>query len=111
MRGQLGLFDVDERLKRLSGLSDHKEAFSAAVDFEMFCDGLVAALDYSNGLQGRRPPLGPVTMFKILVIQTMDNLSDERAGILINDRISSMRFLGLTLADRVPDARTTCLFR
>jgi hypothetical protein len=36
MRGQPGFFDIDERLKRLSGLGDHLEAFSAAVDFEMF---------------------------------------------------------------------------
>jgi transposase, IS5 family len=50
-------------------------------------------------------------MFKILVIQAMDNLSDERAEFLINDRMSFMRFLGLGLADRVPDARTIWLFR
>jgi IS5 family transposase len=50
-------------------------------------------------------------MFKILVIAAMDNLSDERAEFLINDRMSFMRFLGLALADRVPDARTIWLFR
>ena len=36
MRGQAGLFDVDERLKRLSDLGDQLLAFTAAVDFEMF---------------------------------------------------------------------------
>lgn len=111
MRGQPGFFDVDERLKRLSGLGDHLEAFSAAVDFEMFRADLVAALGYSDGAQGGRPPFDPVMMFKILVIQAMDNLSDERAEFLINDRMSFMRFLGLSLADRVPDARTIWLFR
>jgi IS5 family transposase len=111
MRGQPGFFDVDERLKRLSGLGDHLEAFAAAVDFEMFRADLVGALAYSDGLQGGRPPFDPVIMFKILVIQAMDNLSDERAEFLINDRMSFMRFLGLTLADRVPDARTIWLFR
>jgi transposase, IS5 family len=111
MRGQAGFFDVDERLKRLSGLGDHLEAFTAAVDFEMFRADLVAALAYSDGLQGGRPPFDPVMVFKILVIQAMDNLSDERAEFLINDRMSFMRFLGLTLADRVPDARTIWLFR
>jgi IS5 family transposase len=50
-------------------------------------------------------------MFKILVIQAMDNLSDERAEFFINDRMSFMRFPGLGLADRVPDARTIWLFR
>jgi len=50
-------------------------------------------------------------MFKILVIQATNNLSDERAEFLINDRLSFMRFLGLGLAERVPDARTIWLFR
>ena len=111
MRGQPGFFDVDERLKHLSGLGDHLEACAAAVDFEMFRADLVAALAYSDGAPGGRPPFDPVMMFKILVIAAMDNLSDERAEFLINDRMSFMRFLGLALADRVPDARTIWLFR
>jgi transposase, IS5 family len=52
-----------------------------------------------------------VLMFEILVIQATNNLSDERAEFLINDRLSFMRFLGLGLEDRVPDARTIWLFR
>jgi transposase, IS5 family len=50
-------------------------------------------------------------MFKILDIQATNNLSDERAEFLINDRPSFMRFLGLGLEDRVPVARTIWLFR
>lgn len=111
MRGQPGFFDIDERLQRLSHLGDHLEAFAAAVDFEMFRADLVAALDYSDGSQGGRPPFDPVMMFKILVIAAMDNLSDERAEFLINDRMSFMRFLGLSLAARIPDARTIWLYR
>jgi IS5 family transposase len=49
-------------------------------------------------------------MFKILVIQAQNDLSDERAEFLINDRPSFMRFLGLSLGDRVPDATTIWLF-
>ena len=47
----------------------------------------------------------------ILVIQATNNLSDEHAEFLINDRLSFMRFLGLELADRVPDARRSRLFQ
>src|SRR5215213_5061146 len=50
-------------------------------------------------------------MFKALVIQAANNLSDEPADYLINDRLSFMRFLGLSHGDRVPDARTIWLFR
>jgi transposase, IS5 family len=111
MREQPGFFDVDDRLKRLSDLGDHLESFQVAVDFEMFRGNLDQALGYSDGGQGGRPPFDPVMMFKILVIQATNNLSDERAEYLINDRLSFMRFLGLDLSDRVPDARTIWLFR
>lgn len=111
MRSQPGFFDVDDRLKRLSDLGDQLEAFQAAVDFELFRADLMSALAYSDGAAGGRPPFDAVMMFKILVIQAANNLSDERTEFLINDRLSFMRFLGLGLSDRVPDARTIWLFR
>ena len=106
-----GFFDVDERLKRLSELGDQLEAYAGAVDFEVFRPDLEKALAYSTGAQGGRPPYDPVLMLKILVIQAANGLSDERAEFLISDRLSFMRFLGLGLSDRVPDARTIWLFR
>src|SRR6202047_396483 len=95
MRGQPGFFDIDDRLKRLSDLGDQLEAFRSAVDFELFRPELNAALSYTDRTVGGRPPFDPVLMFKILVIQATNNLSDERAEFLINDRLSFMRFLGL----------------
>jgi transposase len=111
MSDQPGFFDVDDRLRRLSDLGDQLEAYAATVDFEMFRPELEATLNYSDGAKGGRPPYDPVMMLKILVIQAQNNLSDERAEFLINDRLSFMRFLGLGLEDRVPDARTIWLFR
>jgi transposase, IS5 family len=111
MRGQPGFFDIDDRLKRLSDLGDQLETFRSAVDFELFQPELNAVLSYTDRTEGGRPPFDPVLMFKILVIQATNNLSDERAEFLINDRLSFMRFLGLGLEDRVPDARTIWLFR
>lgn len=108
---QSGFFDVEERLARLSGLGDQLEAFSRTVDFEAFRPDLEQALAYSDRSKGGRPPFDPVLMFKILVIQTLNNLSDDRTEYLINDRLSFMRFLGLGLSDRVPDAKTIWLFR
>src|SRR5919202_4594627 len=111
MSGQPGFFDMDERLKRLSDLGDQLKAFAAAVDFELFRPALDTALSWGEGRRGGPPPLDPVMMFKILVIQAQNNLSDERAEYLINDRLSFMRFLGLSLGERVPDATTIWLFR
>ena len=108
---QAGFFDVDERLKRLSDLGDQLEAYAAAVNFEIFRADLDQALAYSDGKKGGRPPFDPVMMFKVLIIQAQNNLSDDRAEFLISDRLSFMRFLGLGLADTVPDAKTIWAFR
>ena len=81
------------------------------MDFEAFRPDLEKDLAYSDRIKGGRPPFDPVLMFKILVIQTLNNLSDERTEYLINDRLSFMRFLGLGLSDRVPDSKTVWLFR
>lgn len=111
MRRMPGFFDVEDRLRRLSDLGDQLEAYGRIVDFEAFRSDLEGALAYASGPHGGRPPYDPVMMLKVLVIQTANNLSDERTEFLINDRLSFMRFLGLGLSDRVPDARTIWLFR
>src|SRR5262249_16131738 len=50
-------------------------------------------------------------MFKVLVLQTLYNLSDEQVEYQIRDRFSFMRFLGLGLENAVPYATTVWLFR
>ena len=90
----VGFFDVEERLQRLSDFGDQLEAYAAVVDFEIFRSDLEAALGYSDGAKGGRPLYDPVLMFKILVIQAQNSLSDDKAEFLINDRLSFMRFLG-----------------
>jgi transposase, IS5 family len=95
MRDKPGFFDAEERL---SNLGDQLLAFSAAVDFDIFRPELLKALANSNGSEGGRPPLDPVMMFKVLVIQAANTLSDERTEFLINDRLSLMRLLGLSLS-------------
>jgi len=108
---QAGFFDIDDRLKHLSDLGDQLEAYSEAVDFEIFRSDLTSALAYSDGAKGGRPPYDAVLMFKILIIQAQNNLSDDRAEFLISDRLSFMRFLDLGLHDRIPDAKTIWAFR
>jgi hypothetical protein len=60
MRGPPGLFDVGERLTRLTDLGDPLLAFAKVVDFEMVRPELLRALAYSDGAQGGRPPFDPV---------------------------------------------------
>ena len=111
MRGQAGFFDIEERLKELSAKGDALERLSAVVDFELFRADLERAVPRSDGSKGGRPAFDHVLMFKVLVLQASYSLSDERTEYLIRDRLSFMRFLGLRLADTVPDANTIWTFR
>lgn len=106
-----GFFDVDERLAELSAKGDDLERVKTLVDFELFRPALEAAVPRADRSKGGRPPFDHVLMFKILILQAMHSLSDERCEYLIRDRLSFMRFLGLGLADAVPDANTIWTFR
>ena len=106
-----GLFDFDERLAELSAKGDDLERLNAVVDFEIFRPALEAAVPRADRSKGGRPPFDPVLMFKVLILQTMHSLSDERTEYLIKDRLSFMRFLDLSLSHGVPDANTIWTFR
>ncbi len=110
-KGTPGFFDVDERLAELSAKGDDLERVKALVDFEMFRAALEAAVPRADRSKGGRPPFDHVFMFKVLILQAMHSLSDERCEYLIKDRLSFMCFLGLGLADAVPDANTIRTFR
>lgn len=111
MGRQAGLFDIEERLRDLSAKGDDLERVNALVDFEMFRAELERAVPRSDRAKGGRPPYDHVLMFRILILQASHSLSDERTEYLIKDRLSFMRFLGLSLADRVPDANSIWNFR
>lgn len=111
MSRQPGFFDLEERYAALSAFGDPLDRLSALVDFELFRPQLLRGLRRSDRGKGGRPPYDPVLMFKILILQALYNLSDDQTEYQIRDRLSFMRFLGLELSDRVPDAKTIWLFR
>ena len=111
MARQPGFFDVEERLALLSAKGDGLERLAAVVDFEIFRPGLERAVPRAERGKGGRPPFDHVLMFKVLVLQTQNSLSDERTEFYLRDRLSWMRLSGLGLADPVPDANTIWTFR
>jgi IS5 family transposase len=111
MRRPAGFFDVEERLAGLSKKGDDLEQLAAVVDFELFRPELERAVPRADRAKGGRPPFDHVLMFKVLILQTQNNLSDERTEFYLRDRLTWMRFLGLGLGDAVPDANTIWTFR
>lgn len=106
-----GLFDVDDRLKELSKSGDPLERINKAVDWDIFRPRLEIIREKERKSNAGRKAYDVVLMFKILILQSLYNVSDDSLEYQIKDRLSFMRFLGLELADDVPDAKTIWLFR
>jgi IS5 family transposase len=111
MSGRRGFWDVEERYALLSAASDPPGRLDSVVPWNVFRKPLARALKRSDGAKGGRPPFPALMMFKILVLQALYDLSDDQAEYVINDRLSFMRFIGVELGDKVPDAKTIWLFR
>ena len=108
---QKGFFDEGDRLQELSKLGDPLEKLDRFVRWNDFREALTTALKKKPAGRGGRPPFDYVMMFKIPILQKLYNLADDATEYQIKDRLSFQRFLGLTLCDTVPDAKTIWHFR
>lgn len=106
-----GFFDLDERANKLTAMGDPLVGLAALIDWEAFRPALSVIRTKERKSQAGAKPIDEVLMFKVLVLQQLHNLSDDGIEYQIRDRLSFMRFLGLQLESRVPDAKTVWLFR
>src|SRR6516162_7739626 len=112
--GQLGFFDADKRLAALSAKGDPLEAIDRLVPWESFrvdIEAVVLTPEEMRKSSAGRKPLDAIVMFRMLVLQALNNLSDEQAEYQVRDRLSFTRFLRLGIEDSIPDATTLWLFR
>ena len=112
--GQLGFFDADKRLEALSAKGDPLEAIDRLVPWESFradIEAVVLTPDELKKSSAGRKPFDAIVMFRMLVLQALNNLSDEQVEYQVRDRLSFTRFLGLGIEDGIPDATTLWLFR
>src|SRR5438094_4360508 len=112
--GQKGFFDVERRLEAISAKGDPLETINKMVRWEDFRADIEAVTETKpeeRQSNAGRKPYDTILKFKIVVLQSLYNLSDEQTEFLIRDRLSFMRFLDLGLEDAVPDATTIWLFR
>jgi len=107
---QMGIFDESNRQEKITKLGDCLEQIGRVVDFNQFIPILNKVFRHIDSGKGGRPPYSSLLMFKILLLKRLYNLSYDQTEYQINDRISFMRFLGLTISDRVPDAKTVWLY-
>jgi IS5 family transposase len=108
---QRGFFDEDDRLRRLSQMGDPLEKISNVIDWEIFRLTLNKVFQKEERGIGGRPPWDYILMFKIILLQSLYSIADDKTEYMINDRLSFQRFLGLSLGDKVPDSKTIWLYR
>jgi IS5 family transposase len=111
---QMGFFDLSDRYASLDAKKDPLVATDAVVPWEEFrptLEGIWRKPDSERKSRAGRKPMDAVLMFKTLVLSALYNLSDDQIEYQVRDRLSFMRFLGLGLEDRVPDAKTVWLYR
>lgn len=108
---QPGFFDLSERYEELSAAGDPLERLNAIIPWSKFRSTLNRALWKTRKSNAGRPPYDYVLMFKMLVLQSLYNISDAKVEFMVKDRLSFMRFLKLGLEDAVPDEKTLWSFR
>jgi IS5 family transposase len=111
---QMGFFDIAKRYGDLDAKNDPLSRIDEVVRWEAFRPRLEAAwrrpAEERKSPAGRKPWDG-VLMFKAIVLCELYSLSDDQVEYQLRDRLSFMRFLGLGLEDKVPDAKTVWLYR
>jgi IS5 family transposase len=111
---QMGFFDLSDRYASLDAKKDPLVEINAVVPWDEFgplLERVWRKPDEARKSRAGRKPTDAVLMFKALVLSALYNLSDDQIEYQVRDRLSFMRFLGLGLGDRVPDAKTVWLYR
>lgn len=112
--GQFGFFDANDRLDALSAKGDPLEAIDALVPWESFRETIEAVVltpAAEKKSQAGRKPIDAMVMFRMLILQSLYNLSDEQIEYQVRDRLSFTRFLKLGIEDHIADGTTLWLFR
>jgi hypothetical protein len=108
--GQYSFFAIESELAKIHQLNHFLVRLHSLVNWNIFRVALATLRSPHDPSKGGRPPFDSLLMFKILVLKSLYNLSDEQTELFIRDRLSFREFLGLTFADTIPDARTIWLF-
>src|ERR1700730_2625958 len=99
---------VDALLPQGLGREGRLDRLSALVKWYRFEKLLKGLRDESSP---GRPGYLPLVLFKALLLQSLYGLSDVELEDALADRLSFRKFIGLSLAEAVPDSTTLCRFR
>ena len=85
---QPGFFDIAERAAKLTQRGDPLVGLKERIDWEAFRPDLACVHEKERKSAAGAKPIDVVLMFKLLVLQQLHNLSDDRIEYQIRDRLS-----------------------
>ena len=103
--------DLDKRYQRLAQKKALLIRLNDMIPWQEFRPLLDQVRQKARKSNAGRRPYDVILMFKLLILQKLYNISDEELEYQVNDRLSFMQFLGLSLSDPVPDGTTVWFFR
>ena len=106
-----GLPELTQRYQKLNQKNNFLNRLNETVPWEEFRPILEQIHQKPRKSNAGRKSFDVVLMFKLLLLQKLYNISDEQLEYQVNDRLSFLQFLGMSLCDAVPDATTIWLFR
>lgn len=96
-------FILENQYKKIRGLGDRLFFMKEIIDWKPFVPIIKTAF-YDNCEEGGRPHTDEVLIMRILVLQSLYNLTDPELEFQIHDRISFRNFIGFP--DKIPDFST-----
>ncbi|MDD5458785.1 MAG: transposase [Phycisphaerae bacterium] len=88
---QTGLFDWQTRFEQLDNGGDPLVKLNDVINWELFRKDLEKIRVKERLSNAGRKPFDAILMFKILILQSLYNLSDDQLEFQIRDRLSFMR--------------------
>jgi transposase len=107
---QASFFDCEYQLDKINQINDFLRRLDELIDWSIFLDLLTQVRPSEKKFHAGRPAFDVLLMFKILILKTVYNLSDDQVELQIRDRLSFRAFSGLSFSDTVPDSKTIWLF-
>ena len=100
-------FGFNEACKRVQKVGDPLSEFTTLIDWDLFCPIFVDP-SHNKTRKGGRLNVDPIVIIKLLVIQSLYNLSNPEMERLVKDCISSGNSLDSLM--KYPISRQSCSF-
>lgn len=115
MEDQMDIFGIQNAYMYLDSMGEPLQILESKIDWKLIKNELDEAFlevaRKQNKSDSGRPRIDVLKMFKILILQTLYNLSDREIEKGLANRLDFMRFVGIPIGSKPADEKTVWKFR